>query len=135
MAGIQRSPFKILIVDDDPVICHTLKTVAERKGFLVTTFSNVREAYREVPEMKFDLAIVDYDLGLVTGSQLSNFVEGHGKKPPVVLMSSSGPIDPSKWGHLVIGTLGKRGGPGEIIGGALQIFSRHASEVPVPFNP
>jgi len=122
MVRSTTNPLRLLIVDDDPMICRSLKAVAERCGFVAKCFSNVRHAYREVPQDQFDLAVVDYDLGRVSGTQFSRYLEKYGKLTPVLLISNSGPIDASKWTAQVVGSVGKLGGPTKIIGRAIDLL-------------
>ena len=52
----------ILIVDDDPIICRSLRRVLVSEGLRVITAEDGPSALRRVQEHVFDVALVDYDM-------------------------------------------------------------------------
>jgi len=53
---------KLLIVDDSPGQCKTLKQILDKKGYATITASNSGEALSLVKEKEFDLIIMDLRL-------------------------------------------------------------------------
>lgn len=49
----------LLIIDDDPNQCKTLKYILDKKGYQTATACSSQEALGLVKEKKFDLAIID----------------------------------------------------------------------------
>jgi len=49
----------LLIIDDDPNQCKTLKYILDKKGYQTTTACSSHEALGLVKEKKFDLVIID----------------------------------------------------------------------------
>lgn len=49
----------IIIVDDDPGICETLKDILEEDGYKVTTALNIRDAQKALADKFYSIALVD----------------------------------------------------------------------------
>ena len=62
----------ILVVDDDPGVVDTFKTILDGVGFTVDTASNALEAIRKASRLHFDLIIIDMNLPDTLGDELAN---------------------------------------------------------------
>jgi len=62
---------RILLVDDDPLICVTLADAAERAGFETATAGTGREALERAGAESFDLAVLDHGLPDCSGTALA----------------------------------------------------------------
>jgi CheY-like chemotaxis protein len=63
---------RILVVEDEEMVAGLLKTILESRGYSVTVLHNPQEAVDLIGadwEKPFDLAIVDYELPLMTGDR------------------------------------------------------------------
>jgi len=54
-----QKKLKILILDDEPIVCKRLKPSLEKHGFEVDTFTRSFEAMQAVTETKYDIVITD----------------------------------------------------------------------------
>jgi DNA-binding response OmpR family regulator len=81
---------RILIVDDEPGICHVLKSVLLDEGYYVDTAMSAKEALSKLAVAPFDLAIVDLYLPGVNGLQLAEAIRFLDPQTPVVLMTAYG---------------------------------------------
>lgn len=54
-----QKKLKILILDDEPIVCKRLKPSLEKHGFEVDTFTRSFEAMQAVTEAKYDIVITD----------------------------------------------------------------------------
>jgi len=61
---------KILVVDDEPDIVESIKTVLEREGYAVVTAQNGAEALKKLEKHKVDLALIDFFMPEMSGRQL-----------------------------------------------------------------
>lgn len=80
---------RILVVDDEAVICITLKRMLEKEGYNVTTCSSSLEAatkFREHPD-SFDLVITDLTMPDMTGLELAREIVAFNNNLPIILMS------------------------------------------------
>jgi len=112
----------IVLVDDDPLFAELLQRVAIKERLNLTVFTSAKEAYQTLPKMKYDVALLDYDLGRVTGVQLCNFLQSDGRAVPVMLVSNVQDIEKSEWPIAVKKAISKRAGPYTILGIARRIY-------------
>lgn len=61
--------FKILVVDDEPIVCQSCFKVLSKAGYLVETLQSSRVALERVKEEAFDLAIVDLRMPGIDGME------------------------------------------------------------------
>ncbi len=61
---------KVLVIDDDPDVAETLALRLESFGYEVIPASNGPEGYAKAKELKPDLIILDYTIGLETGLEI-----------------------------------------------------------------
>jgi DNA-binding NtrC family response regulator len=122
MGRIEAEPH-ILLVDDDPIFGQLLQRVALKEGVRLTVISSAEDAYRWVPALKFDVGLIDYDLGRVTGIQLCNFMQAEGHEVPILLISHTGVVEESLWPTSVKRALSKDAGPYSILAVARRLHS------------
>lgn len=100
---------RILLVDDDVTFGKIMKKMASKLDLPLHYVSSANELIH-LPKDNFDVGIFDYDLGTITGVQLSDIVEKYIGKIPVLLVSSYGRIENRKWPGLVQGFIPKSQG-------------------------
>src|SRR5665647_1076634 len=61
---------KILVIDDDQLICETLNALLENEGYLVDTAENGQQAIKKSFDNFYNIAIVDWRLPDIEGTQL-----------------------------------------------------------------
>jgi CheY-like chemotaxis protein len=126
---------RVLVVDDDPLFGRILQAVAERQKIPLTFINSPREAYKKISDLDFDVAIFDYDMGKVTGIQLSRFFEHHGQHPaPVVLVSHYANIERSQWPSSIKDSVSKSIGAISILVQALKAYDRSLQTDGEPTN-
>jgi two-component system response regulator EvgA len=82
----ENSLATVLIVDDHPFICFSVRTLVEREGHqVVAEASNGIEALRLARQHRPDLAIVDVDLPRMDGLQLISRMQVDGARRVLVL--------------------------------------------------
>jgi signal transduction histidine kinase/ActR/RegA family two-component response regulator len=86
---------RILLVDDDPVLLHSLRDIFEADGHEVTTANGGREGiefFRESVEGHKPFSVVVTDLGMpyVDGRQVATAVKGLSAATPVILLTGWG---------------------------------------------
>lgn len=120
---MKKSVPRILLVDDDPLFLHMMEFVAQREGIPLITFNSPKEAYQKVGTLDFDIAILDYNLGLVSGVQLATFIRNRVRSVPAILVSQSDFPRRSLHG-LFSQALDKASGPNKILGSALEEYAK-----------
>jgi len=82
--GEQRS---ILIVDDEPKICHFLEVLAERDGYRATTARSGSEALGLVQGTRFDLILTDLKMPGMNGLEFIRRVKEVSPDVPIVVIT------------------------------------------------
>ncbi len=83
---------QILIVDDEPGICHVLQQTLAEKEYKVQMAGNASEALERIRDTSFALALVDLLLPDMDGLRLAEAIRLIDPGTPVILMSAHGAI-------------------------------------------
>jgi two-component system, NtrC family, response regulator AtoC len=85
--------YHILIVDDEPVVRSSLKRLLENEAWEVTTADCGREAVAMVDERAFDLAVIDYRLGDITGLDVLRAIREKRPETLAVMLTAHGTVN------------------------------------------
>ena len=81
---------RILVVDDEPLICDAVKMMLDFDGHLVETAGNGKEALAILAERQFDVIITDFEMPIMKGDELAAAIKARDPKQPVVLITAYG---------------------------------------------
>ncbi len=88
---------RVLLVDDDPPILQTLKTVFETRDFTVATAESAGDAVRTLAEGGFDLVVTDMRMETPTsGLEVVRTAKERPEHPVVVILTAF-PIPAPEW--------------------------------------
>lgn len=79
---------RVLVVDDQPDICHVLRHYLERDAHKVETAANGREALEKFSGGEFDVVITDRAMPKMNGVQLASAIKGLHPGEPVILLTA-----------------------------------------------
>jgi CheY-like chemotaxis protein len=79
---------RILVVDDEPLVCDAVKMMLDFDGHLVKTAANGKEALAMLDEGQFDLVITDFQMPAMKGDELAAAVKARAPKQPVVMITA-----------------------------------------------
>ena len=65
-----NSKLEILVLDDEEIVCTRLKTVLEKAGYLVETFTDSRLAKTRIEQHRFDIVVTDLKMANIDGLEL-----------------------------------------------------------------
>ena len=82
------TPMRILLLDDDRSFGEIFRRTGEKKGLKVTVCDSVDTLCMHM-NCPYDVAIIDYDLGSVTGTEIVKYLAHRAWKIPFVLISQS----------------------------------------------
>jgi DNA-binding response OmpR family regulator len=88
--ALQLSPWRILIVDDNPALLRLLRVIFTTGGFLVETALDGVEALRLLDDSHFQLIILDLEMPRMDGRTFYREIRARGFDTPVVLVSAYG---------------------------------------------
>ena len=79
---------KILVVDDEPMICKSCKEILEGEGYDVDLANSGQEGVKKALEKIFDLVIVDMKMPDLSGMSLLKRIKGEKLKTPVIMITA-----------------------------------------------
>ena len=81
--------WQILVVDDEPAVCETIKMVLEHEGHKIQTANSGREALVLLESGKFDLVTTDFSMSGMKGDALAAAIKERLPKLPVLMISAN----------------------------------------------
>lgn len=117
---------KFVLIDDDPSYTVIMKRVAEMEGIELDTFQSLSELGFIGMLGKYDVAIVDYDLGRMTGVEIGNYLDKLFSDIPMIMVSE---LERSSegWPHIVKKFLLKSDGYKFVLQQALALIEEELS--------
>jgi DNA-binding NtrC family response regulator len=84
---------KILVVDDEENVCHSIKKVLSRRGYEVAQALSVDDAVKLIKEMTFDLVITDLMIPGTSGLELLQIIRDHYPELEVIMITGYASIE------------------------------------------
>ncbi len=78
---------KILVVDDDPRMCDSLKLILSIKGYETKTCNSGKEAIEYLNKNTFDLVLLDMFMPDINGCQIMDHINTQDSYTPVIVMT------------------------------------------------
>jgi two-component system response regulator AtoC len=79
---------RILVVDDEPLVCDAVKMMLAFDGHLVETASSGKEALERFEKGKYDLIITDFQMPNMKGDELAAAIKTRDPRQPVVMITA-----------------------------------------------
>jgi DNA-binding response OmpR family regulator len=83
-----NSPYRILVVDDDPYLCHLSAEVLIRHGYEVNAAGDGAAAWEELNANSYDLLITDNNMPRLTGVELVRKLRSARMALPVIMATT-----------------------------------------------
>jgi PAS domain S-box-containing protein len=93
---MQTAP-KILIVDDEPRMCESLRLLLGKQGYDIQTATSGNEALRLISHESFDLALLDLVMPDMDGHQLMDQINAHFPDTIVIVITGHASLDSAVW--------------------------------------
>jgi DNA-binding response OmpR family regulator len=84
---------KILVVDDEENVCHSIRKVLSRKGYSVFQALNVEDAVGQIKDSSFDLVITDLMIPGTSGMELLQIIRDHYPELDVIMITGYASIE------------------------------------------
>jgi CheY-like chemotaxis protein len=81
---------KILVVDDEPLVCETIGMLLSFDGHEVVSAGSGKEALALFEKDRFDLVITDYTMPGMKGDELALAVKARVPGQPVIMITAHG---------------------------------------------
>ncbi|MDD5087980.1 MAG: response regulator [bacterium] len=88
--GLPSAKLRVLVVDDEQFMVHTLAKILDLLGYDVLCAFGGREAYRVCLEQSVDLVITDLHMPDMSGLELLTSLKAHNPALPVILITGYG---------------------------------------------
>ena len=88
MAACDVAKWRILVVDDEPLVTGSLKWILAHDGHGVEVTSDAEQALRLFERGKFDLIILDYEMPKLKGDELAARIHALDPEQPVLLITA-----------------------------------------------
>ncbi|HXY13488.1 MAG TPA: response regulator [Terriglobales bacterium] len=84
---------KILVVDDDEMLCRLSCDILRTEGYHAVPASSVAEALEAFEEQEFDLVVTDLRMPGMSGLDLAREIRGKNSKFPIIVMTAYEPLE------------------------------------------
>lgn len=88
MPATPTSAWRILIVDDDPLVCDSLRRMLEVDGRQVAIAISAGEALALCDKQAFDLVIIDYLMPVMKGDKLALTIRERFPDKPIIMITA-----------------------------------------------
>ncbi len=91
-----NQPIRVLVLDDEPIVCKRLQPVLEKKGYVVETFFESEAALKRFLENPFDIVITDLKMKGLDGMQFLTEVKQHSPATEVIVITGFATMETAK---------------------------------------
>ncbi len=84
---------KILIVDDEPRMCTSLKALLSNHGYEISTSNNGKEAVESLSKNDFDLVLLDVVMPDMDGRQVMDYIEAQSLKTLIIVITGYASVE------------------------------------------
>lgn len=90
------TPMRVLILDDEPIVCKRLKPAFQKMGHTVETLTNSAQALTRLRETTFDLVVTDLKMEGVDGIQILDAVKTSSNATQVIVITGFATLETAK---------------------------------------
>ncbi len=84
---------KVLLLDDEPIVCERLKPALEKLGFYVESYNDGQKVVDRVMEESFDVLVTDLKMQKPDGLEVMEFVRRHSPSTKVIVITGFATVD------------------------------------------
>lgn len=127
MLSSKKNSRRMVLIDDDPAYCSILSTFAHSRGLELDTYHSLQEMGSIGKMRDYALAIVDYDLGIMSGVEVAEYIPIFFGDMPLILISGNYRVrtEESTWPEAIKDFVHKGFGPDGILDVAMQHLPPH----------
>ena len=87
---------RILVLDDEPIVCKRLQPALEKLGFEVDTFTQSVEAMHQVQQSAYDIVITDLKMKEIDGMRFLEEVKKQRPQTEVIVITGFATMETAK---------------------------------------
>ena len=82
-----KRPVRVILLDDEPIVCERLKPALEKIGFYVEAYTESQDVIDRVSEEKFDVLVTDLKMQKPDGLDVMKFVKQQSPTTKVIIIT------------------------------------------------
>jgi len=86
-------PKKIIVIDDEKIVCDMAKKILGNEGYSVETFTDSQAALDRIRNERFDLVITDFKMENVSGMDILREVNHRYPDTKVIMLTAYATLD------------------------------------------
>ena len=83
-----KGTLQVLVIDDEPIVCKSLKLALGKSGYAVEAFEDPVLALKRSDEKDFDIVVTDVVMGDVDGIQVLDHIMKQTPRAKVIIMTA-----------------------------------------------
>jgi DNA-binding NtrC family response regulator len=87
---------KVLLLDDEPIVCERLKPALEKLGFYVESYTASQKVVDRVMEEDFDVLVTDLKMQKPDGLEVMDFVRRHSPSTRVIIITGFATVETAR---------------------------------------
>ena len=91
-----ENKLRILVLDDEPIVCKRLQPALEKLGFAVDTFTQSVEAMHQVQQSAYDIVITDLKMKEIDGMRFLEEVKKRRPQTEVIVITGFATMETAK---------------------------------------
>lgn len=88
-----KAATRILILDDERIVCDRLRLALEKLGFVVETYTEGTKAVARLAEQRFDILVTDLKMPGICGMDIVTFARGNCPSTKVIVITGFATTD------------------------------------------
>ena len=91
-----ETKLRVLVLDDEPIVCKRLQPALEKLGFAVDTFTQSVEAMHQVQQSAYDIVITDLKMKEIDGMRFLEEVKKQRPQTEVIVITGFATMETAK---------------------------------------
>ena len=87
---------RVLVLDDEPIVCDRLCSMLEKTGLEVETFTNPAEAIKRLAETRFHVLITDLKMKELDGIEILSIAQRVSPETKVIIITGFATVEKAK---------------------------------------
>jgi DNA-binding NtrC family response regulator len=93
---MSETKLRVLVLDDEPIVCKRLQPALEKLGFAVDTFTQSVEAMHQVQQSAYDIVITDLKMKEIDGMRFLEEVKKQRPQTEVIVITGFATMETAK---------------------------------------